>query len=176
MDTNFPKSDTRMPRFVLKDLGEYLKPKEVIADVIHEAYVPSIDFRWIILTNQRVIIAKRTILATHLNDINLNEMEITLERGVFYDIVLFQMRMDQYRGSFYATDRAYTMDFVNKIKAAQYQMQQEEEQAMSEASAEPIQTLEDLAELRDRGIVSDAEFEAAKKEFLRKFRKEKEES
>jgi hypothetical protein len=173
---NFKRSDTRLPKPVLKDLGDYLRPGEEVIDVIHEAFIPAIDFRWVFLTSERVVIARRTPMSTHFRDINLSEMEIDFTKGIFYDIIIFQFRTDSYRGSFYRMDRRYTMEFLNLIKKYQDQLQNEEELSQSEAEVEPIQTLEDLAELRDRGIVSEEEFENAKKDFLKKFRKEKEEA
>lgn len=173
------KHDTHLPRKLLKTLNEdFLKKGEVIIDFMHETFIfTSFDFRWVILTNQRLIIAIRHLIATTHRVMDLDGLEYDFTKGAFfYDVVEFSRRTEFYRATFYSTDRMFVKEFLDSLQKVQVELEKQSQMERSEAALEPVQTLEDLAELRDRGIVSEREFKKAKEDFLKKFREEKEET
>lgn len=166
-------ADTRVPKKVLDLLKkDYLEDDEVIIEIVHEAYVPRIDFRWLVLTNQRFVVAIRNLIQVTFLSFTLDGLSIQYTRGVFFDVLEVQQMTNKYRATLYSLDRPFTLDFIDQIKDATKKFQEEKQKTMNEVNLEPLQALENLDKLKSRGEVSPEEYQKLKKEILENLKKE----
>jgi hypothetical protein len=166
-------SDTRIPKKVVDLLkADYLDEGEEIIEAIHEAYIPRIDFRWIVLTNTRVIIAIRKLFPVEFLSIPLDGISVKFVRSIFFDILEFKQINNQYRATMYSFDRSYTLDFFNQVRNQIRKFQDQKQLRQSEITLQPLQALENLIELKNKGEISDKEYLKLKNEILENMKKE----
>lgn len=167
------KKKTRSQRFVerilnpietrvTKDLHEkFLQEGEEIIDYLSETLIPAIDFRWVILTDRRMIFVIRHFLDTEFNDMSFDSMEFEYKKGtLLFDEVTFERFSNIYRAQFYSFYRDHVLRFLGEIEEAIKGSSVEKE------TQDAIHTLKDLTELWEKGIISKEEFEEKKKKYI----------
>lgn len=151
-------------RRAFKDLNDYyLESGEHVVDYVPETVIPSIDFRWVILTDRRIIFATRYLMTTDFQDMNLDQMEFEYKKGpLFFDQLAFERYSISYTAQFYSYDREHVVRLMSEIE----EVQKEHLEPTEEISQKAIQALHDLAELYEKGLISKEDYEKKKQKYL----------
>lgn len=142
MAINF-RRPAHLPGAILSELDAYLEDDEEIVDALMETLVLAIDFRWLILTNMRVILAIQRMLSTEFRDVRFDGLDMQLKKSFFFDDLHIKSMTDDYHASFYSMARPRTEEFLQELEDERDRFQKEkkkyekliEQEAMEELGA-----------------------------------------
>lgn len=164
----------KLPKTLLTDIIPYLHHEEKIIDYLKEVWVPRFDFSWIVLTNERIIVATRKLFEVKFVDYFIKNIDMDLSLGFPFDTLSFEVFRKKYTGQFYWFNRKKTLGFVEKIETkieANERIEEKRDKAIlggkEEKECEPLESLKRLADLRKQGIITEEEFQEKKKKLLR---------
>jgi len=155
-----------------KKLECYLHSHEEIKDSLKEVWVARYDRSWVILTNERIIIAVRRIFEYKFTDYSLENLDIDLTLGLPFDTIEMEAEGKKYTGHFYSFRRERNLSFLKKIKEEIKKTKNKgkgetKEKKEESEKCKPVETIKELAELKKTGIITGEEFEKKKKKLLK---------
>lgn len=158
-----------LPSRLTERLKNYLHSHEKILDFMKEVWVPRYDISWIILTNERVIVATRKIFEYKFVDYALKNLDIDLTLGFPFDTIMLEAVGKKYTGHFYSFRRGKNLEFFEQIeKKLEEREGTTKEKKEEKEEYPPVETLKELADLKEQGIITEEEFNKKKKELLEK--------
>src|SRR3972149_8034938 len=104
----------RIPKSLREKLISYLNEDEKVEDIIKEVFIPKFDFRWVILTQKRVIVVVRKFLDYTFKDYSCSLLDLDLSLGSIFDEIEFEVPGKNYKAQFYSFRRDATMSFFRK--------------------------------------------------------------
>ena len=158
----------KLPSQLAIRIKNYLHSHEKILDFMKEVWVPRYDISWVILTNERIIVASRRIFEYRFVDYHLNNLDIDLVLGFPFDTIQLEAIGKKYDGHFYSFRRNRNLAFFEQIEKRVEEIEAEEKGEKKKEECPPVETLKELADLMKQGIITEEEFEKKKKELLEK--------
>lgn len=140
MTMNF-RNPVSLPSNLTKELDAYLEEDEEIVDAIRETLVLAIDFRWLILTSQRVIIAVAKFLSIEFRDVHYDGIDMQLTKGFFYDDLHLKSLTDNYHAQFYSFGRRRTETFLQEMEDERDYFQKEKKKMEKMVEQEAMEEL-----------------------------------
>lgn len=116
MAIRYRKPNVKLPFGMEKYIDPYLEQDEEVIDYVRETIIPAFDFRWIILTNQRLIQATYKWFDYEFHDVRFEGIDMQFSQGFFYDAVRIKSMTDDYNASFYRFNRPRTEEFMQEIE------------------------------------------------------------
>lgn len=117
MSLIFRHKKLKLPHSVLSALDPYTAVDEEIVDAIKETYILDYDFRWLILTDRRVIIAQRRLFETEFRDVSFEGLDIQIKKGpLLFDEIHLKSITDDYKAQFYSFNRNKTLTFLQELE------------------------------------------------------------
>ena len=107
----------KLPKILLTNIVPYLHHGEEVIAFLKKVWVPRFDFSWVVLTNERVIIATRKIFEVNFTDYIIRNIDMDVSLGFPFDTLTFEAFRKKYTGQFYWYNREKTLGFIEKIKA-----------------------------------------------------------
>jgi len=161
------KRKEKLPVALKDNLKNYLDEDEEIIFFAKEVPVLSIDFRWIILTQFRIILVVRTLVEYSFRDFVCKELDMDLNLGFIFDIVELEVPGKQYRATFFSWNRNKTLKFFSNLKHCKvYHHVEHSIKGIKEEK--PIFLLQELLKVKNAGGLSEKEFEKKKMEILKR--------
>ena len=161
--------EKKLPLQLATKIKNYLHSHENIIDFLKEVWVPRYDISWVILSNERIIVATRRIFEYRFVDYNLKNLDVDLVLGFPFDTIELEAIGKKYTGHFYSFRRNKNLEFFDQIEK---RIEEREAEGKGEKKKEeecpPVETLKDLADLKKQGIITEEEFLEKKKKMLDK--------
>lgn len=151
-------------------LEGYLEADEKLIASLHETYIPRFDFRWLILTDRRIIVAIRKTGQFEFFDYTLNEILIDFEIGtVLFDQININSTGKKYQAQFYKFQTKEVTQFIRLAKKYSERLAQKNKGNQKESSGcSSVNNLRELSKLKNEGVITEEEFKEKKKELLNK--------
>jgi hypothetical protein len=99
-----------------KHLDSYVEKDERLVDIVMETLVPNLDFRWLILTDIRIIRVIYQWFEYRFYDVRFEGIDMQISEGFFYDSVHIKSMTDDYVAHFYTLSRPKTRRFLQEIE------------------------------------------------------------
>lgn len=130
----YRNKNVKVPLNMAKYLEPYMEDEERIIDLMMETIIPAFDFRWLILTDYRIIRVIYSWFEYDFHDVSFDSMDVQLVEGIFYDSVTFKSMTDNYKASFYVFSRERTKTFMQEIEdeRQRYQFDKKKEETKTE--------------------------------------------
>lgn len=157
---------SKLPKDLAESLKEYLQKDEKVYDALEEVYVLRFDFRWTVLTNERIIVATKRILDYNFKDYPLNILDIDVDLGFFFDILEFRMPSKVYTAHFYSFNRNLNLKFFHEIEKKLREVRLNEK--VDDNDYKVADKLRDLKKLYQEEIITKEEYNEKKKELLKR--------
>lgn len=158
---------SKLPLDVQTSLKRYLHTHEVVLSFLQEVWVARIDVSWVILTNERVVIATRKLFNVSFADYSLKSLDIDISLGFPFDTVDLESFSKKYTGHFYWFNRERTLKFIEDIERRMEEGESNNQPLLEEKKSSQLDVLKELAELQKQGIITKEEFEKKKKQILK---------
>lgn len=156
----------KLPPTLLRRMKPYLHSHEKVEDFLKEVWVVRYDVSWIIITNERVIVATKKSFELKFVDYGLKSLDIDFSMGIPFDTIEVEAIGKKYMGHFYWFNRKKTLAFLEKIEKKLEPNAEGGNMKNEEEECEPLETLKELAELKKQGIITEEEFKEKKKKLL----------
>lgn len=161
-----------MPADLEDALKGYLHPHEKLEDAIMEVFIIAVDFRWVILTNERIIVGIKRILGSFdFKDLVIKSLDIDLDLGYIYDKIEFKIPGKAYNGHFYTFRRKDTLKFFKKVEKRIIELEEGKEivpqkQKQDGGKNHYYERLNKLNKMVKKGLITQEEYEIKKKKIL----------
>lgn len=89
----------KLPKTLLTDIIPYLHHEEKMIDYLKEVWVPRFDFSWVVLTDERIIVATRKLFEVKFVDYIIKSIDIDISMGFPFDTLSFEVFSKKYNGT-----------------------------------------------------------------------------
>lgn len=155
-----------LPKSIQTQVDEVLEDGEEILDAIKEPWSLYKNTRWTVLTNERLIIVRRTIggFTYDVYPLHLSSVIIDMNEGlIFFDTIYIDYYDQKFALQFFKKHRKRTWQFfheINRQKALPEKVNQEKQEIFKE--------LEGLGKIFYEKKITKEEYDEKKKELVNK--------
>ena len=160
-----------IPKKYYDKLKTYLNEGEKVEHSITEAWVPRSDKRWLIITNQRLIVMIKGLWDIQFHDYPYSALDLDIDFGFLFDEIQMNYTGKLYNAQFTTFKREETLNFFQKLKlnlSSFARRREGDEEKDPEDVNSLMYLLKELAKLKDDKVITKKEFEEKKKEILKR--------